>query len=65
METKTINADNRTSRRGGKVKIIIERVYNGTQELEDVFRPVNEMNTMHNIREMMQGAVSSDGTESA
>lgn len=65
VETKNTITDNSTSRRGGKVRIIVERVYNGTRDMEEIFRPVNEMNTMHNIREMMQNAVSPDSTESA
>ena len=59
------NNDNSASRRGGtKARIIVERVY-GTRDMEEIFRPVNEMNTMNNIRVMMQDMASSDSTKSA
>ena len=56
--------NNSASRKGEKVRIIVERVY-GTRDMEEIFRPVNEMNTMNNIRVMMQDMASSDSTKSA
>lgn len=45
---------NSTSRRGGtKTRIIVERVYNGTQDMEEAFRVINEQNAISNIRAMM------------
>ena len=42
MENKNTNNDNSTSRRGGnKTRIIVERIYNGTQDMEEVFRTIN------------------------
>lgn len=55
-----------TSRRGGaKTRVIVERVYNGTQDMEEVFRSINEQNAIRNIRAMMDNNTASDGTESA
>ncbi|MBQ4486401.1 MAG: hypothetical protein II936_05300 [Oscillospiraceae bacterium] len=46
--------NNSTSRRGGnKTRIIVERVYNGTQNMEEAFRVINEQNAVNNIRAMM------------
>ena len=66
MDTKMIADKDSTSRLGGtKTRVIVERVYNGTQDIEEIFRPVNEQNAIHNIRAMMENKMASDGTESA
>ena len=52
-------------RGGTKARIIVERVYNGTQDMEEIFRSVNEQNAIRNIRAMMENNTASDGTESA
>ena len=66
MDTKMIADKDSTSRLGGtKTRVIVERVYNGTQDIEEIFRPVNEQNAIHNIRAMMENKTASDGTESA
>ena len=66
VDIKKIADKDSTSRRGGtKTRVIVERVYNGTQDIEEIFRPVNEQNAIHNIRAMMENKTASDGTESA
>lgn len=66
MDIKKIADKDGTSRRGGtKARIIVERVYNGTQDMEEVFRSINEQNAIRNIRAMMEYNTASDGTESA
>ena len=66
MDIKKIADKDSASRRGGtKTRVIVERVYNGTQDIEEIFRPVNEQNAIHNIRAMMENKTASDGTESA
>ena len=66
MDIKKIANKYSTSRRGGtKARIIVERVYNGTQDMEEVFRSINEQNAIRNIRAMMENNTASDGTESA
>ena len=66
VDIKKIADKDSTSRRGGaKARIIVERVYNGTQNMEEIFRPVNEQNAIRNIRAMMKNNTTSDGTESA
>ena len=62
MDTK----NNSTSRRGGsEARIIVERVYNGTQDMEEVFRTINEQNAIGNIRAMMQDKLKLCGTNEA
>ena len=66
MENKNTNNDNSTSRRGGnKTRIIVERIYNGTQDMEEVFRTINEQNAVNNIRDMMQDKMKCDDTDKA
>ena len=66
MDIKKIADKDSTSRHGGtKAKIIVERVYNGTLDMEEIFRSVNEQNAIRNIRAMMENNTASDGTESA
>ena len=64
MENKNINNDNSTSRRGGnKTRIIVERIYNGTQDMEEAFRSINEQNAINNIRAMMRDKMKCDDTD--
>ena len=39
--------NNSASRKGEKVRIIVEHVY-GTQDMEETFRPINEQNAVKN-----------------
>ena len=58
--------NNSTSRRGGtKTRIIVERVYKGTQDMEEAFRVINEQNAVSNIRAMMQDKMKCDDTDMA
>ena len=62
---KNADKDSTSCHGGTKAKIIVERVYNGSQDMEEIFRPVNEQNAIRNIRAMMENNTASDGTESA
>ena len=58
--------NNSTSRRGGnKTRIIVERVYNGTQDMEEVFRAINEQNAVNNIRAMMNDHIKQTDHQTA
>ena len=58
--------NNSTSRRGGnKTRIIVERIYNGTQDMEEVFRTINEQNAVNNIRAVIQDKMKYDDTGKA
>ena len=58
--------NNSTSRRGGtKTRIIVERVYKGTQDMEEAFRVINEQNAVSNIRAMMRDKMECDDTDMA
>lgn len=60
------NNSKRTSRVGGmKARIIVERVYSGNRDMEEIFRSVNEKNAVRNIRAMMDGRTARPDTESA
>ena len=56
--------NNSTSRKGEKVRIIVEHVY-GTQDMEETFRPINEQNAVKNIRALMQDKVAQADTKTA
>ena len=57
---------NSPSRRGGnKVRIIVERTYLGTMDMEEAFRTVNEDNAVRNIRAMMRDKLKCNDTETA
>ena len=56
--------NNSASRKGEKVRIIVEHVY-GTQDMEETFRPINEQNAVKNIRALMQDKVAQADTKTA